>query len=203
MTIVGDVLLLLFCYLLGAIPTGLIVGKKLFNKDIREHGSKNIGATNAFRVLGWKAGLSVFAIDVGKAFGAVFFAEKISPNHGIGFIVLCGIAVLLGNFFNVFLGWKGGKGVATSLGVFLALAPKAVIIAFLLFLVLLAITRYVSIGSIAAALSMPVLTFYFYGTGWLLVMMIAIAALIIFKHRANIVRLVNGRENKIGKKKAA
>ena len=200
MNLLVDVLLLIMSYIIGAFPTGLIVGKNIYGIDLREHGSKNIGATNALRVLGWKAGLGVFLIDVGKAAGAILVVDLFTPER-ITFLVLCGIAVLLGNFFNVFLGFKGGKGVAASLGVFLALAPKAVLIALAVFIVVLAVSRYVSLGSLTAAIAMPFLVYGFHGEGALLYMMIFVAALVIYKHRTNIVRLMQGTETKMGKKK--
>ena len=117
--------------------------------------------------------------------------------------VLAGVAVLFGNLFNVFLGGKGGKGVATSLGVFLVLAPWSVLIALVIFGVVLAATRYVSLGSLCAAVAMPILIYLFQGAGALLVMMIAVSLLVIYKHRTNISRLMQGTEGKIGKKKEA
>lgn len=198
-----DVLLLLVCYFVGAIPTGLLVGKWFRGVDIREHGSKNIGATNVWRVFGWKLGLLTFAVDVGRAWALVAFVPGFG-GEGLPYLqLLGGLAVLLGNFFNVFLGGKGGKGVATSLGVFLALTPIPMGIGFAVFLGLLGLTRYVSLSSIIVAALMPLLVWYFHNVGPLLVLMTVISALVIFKHRANIQRLIAGTENRIGRKKPA
>ncbi|MCC6547064.1 glycerol-3-phosphate 1-O-acyltransferase PlsY [Candidatus Sumerlaeota bacterium] len=198
-----DVLLLFACYLVGAIPTGLLVSRLLGGINIREHGSRNIGATNVWRVLGWKLGLLTFAIDVLKAAAILLAVEQLPQGPIQHLLVFGGVAVLLGNFFNVFLNFKGGKGVATSLGVFLALAPKAILLAFLIFLVVFAISRYVSLGSLCAAVALPLLTYYFHrGDQALLVMVIIVAVLVIVKHRTNIVRLLNGTENKFVKKSA-
>lgn len=203
MSLLLDALVVLLCYVAGAIPTGLLVARQWGKIDIREHGSRNIGATNVWRVLGWKPGLLTFLIDVAKAFAAVKFAPLLAQEAGLYLSIACGVAVLLGNFFNVFLGFKGGKGVATSLGVFLALAPAAIGICFVIFAVVFGITRYVSLGSICAAVALPILSWYFQREVPLLVMMIAISALVIFKHRANIVRLLNGTESRFGAKKTA
>ncbi len=202
MSILIAIAVLVFCYLMGAIPTGLIVGRRCKGIDIREHGSKNIGATNVWRVMGWKYGLTTFLIDVGKALAAVLFVPVLATGSGETLQVLGGVAVLLGNFFNVFLGFKGGKGVAASLGVFLGLAPIPVAIAFAIFLVVVFLSRHISLGSILAAASLPFLVLFFSGTGPLFVAILLVAILVIYKHRANVVRLVNGTEPKfsLGKK---
>lgn len=186
---------LLLAYIIGAIPTGLIVARQLAGIDIRQHGSKNIGATNVWRVLGWKLGLTTFLIDVAKAFLGVMQAVWLGGG-GVWLPVLAAFAVLLGNFFNVFLGFKGGKGVAASLGVFLALAPLPVLIAFLLFVVVVGVSGYISLGSVLAALALPVLVYTLQGTGPVLWLIVVVAVLVIAKHRANIVRLLNGTESK-------
>jgi len=195
----------LLCYLVGAIPTGLVVGHLAGRIDVREHGSKNIGATNVWRVLGWKAGLTTFLIDVGKACAILTFIDRAMPDAAIGpipFVILCAFAVYFGNFANIFLGGKGGKGIATGLGVSLALAPIAVCIAFGIFLVVFGLTRYVSLGSIMAAAALPFLTWYFDQDNLAMVLVNGCAStLAIVKHRANIVRLFKGTENRIGQKK--
>ena len=196
-------LILIACYLLGAFPTGLIVGKLAGGVDLRDHGSRNIGATNAWRVLGWKIGLTVFLIDVAKAFAAVAGGAALIGDGLSHADIWCGVATLLGNFFNIFLGGKGGKGVATSLGVFLALAPVPILICLAVFGIILKVSGYVSLGSICAAALLPILVAGFVGIGPLFWMILAMSTLVIVKHRANIVRLLNGTENKMGKKKAA
>lgn len=196
-----DGLVLVGAYLLGAFPTGLLVGKLARGIDLREHGSKNIGATNAWRVLGWKLGLTTFIIDVAKAYAAVAVGAALIGAGLPHAAIWCGVAALLGNFFNVFLGGKGGKGVATSLGVFLALTPVPILICLAVFGIILKVTGYVSLGSITAAVLLPILVAVFGGIGPLFWMILAISTLVIVKHRANIVRLMNGTENKMGKKK--
>jgi acyl phosphate:glycerol-3-phosphate acyltransferase len=203
MNFLTDLGVLFLCYLMGAIPTGLLVARAAKGIDIRQHGSKNIGATNVWRVLGWKFGLTTFLIDVGKAFAAVLFVAGLLGTEALPYLpILGGVAVLLGNFFNIFLGFKGGKGVAASLGVFLALAAIPVLLAFTLFLVVVAVTRYISLGSILAAIALPILVAVFQGIDPLFYMMLVICGLVIFKHRANIGRLVKGTENKMGRKKS-
>lgn len=194
---------LLLAYVVGAIPTGLVIGKAFAGVDIREHGSKNIGFTNAFRVLGPKLGIPVLIIDVGKAWLAVrLVPELFAEAPTTPYVVLTAAAVLLGNMINVFLGGKGGKGVATSLGVFLALLPIPTLIAFGVFAVLLAATRYVSLGSVCAAVALPAATFWRDGAGLLFAFAAVAGAAVIVKHRANVRRLLDGTENKFGRKAA-
>ncbi len=196
-----DVLLLIIAYFAGAFPTGLLVGKYLAGKDVREHGSKNIGATNVWRVLGWKYGLGTFLVDVGKAAGAVLLAAKFGHGAIPHLPVMAAIAVLAGNLFNVFLGFKGGKGVASGLGIFLALTPISACLALVCFIIGVAVSGYISVGSLAAAVSLPVLVFYFHGFGPVFYMTCVISVFVIWKHRANIQRLLDGTESKFIKKK--
>lgn len=200
MALLTDLLLLGLAYLLGAIPTGLILGLRLRGVDLRTVGSGNIGATNAWRVLGKGIGTATFLIDVAKGAAGPLLAMLLGAGALPVLPILAGLMVLVGNAFNIFLGGKGGKGVATSLGVLLALAPPAVLIAVVLFVAVLKVSGYVSLGSLTAALAMPILVFFFYGAGPLLLFMLAVSALVIVKHRANIVRLMNGTESKVGKK---
>jgi glycerol-3-phosphate acyltransferase PlsY len=199
-----DLLTLVICYLVGAIPTGLIVGRMFGGIDVREHGSKNIGMTNVWRVLGWKLGMLTLVVDAGKAFLAVGFTWKLLGAGGtIGAIeVVSALAALMGNFVNVFLGGKGGKGIATSLGVYLAVAPVPILLALAGFLILLGLTRYVSVGSITAALVLGTSTFVLYGPGLLSLITAIISIIAIYKHKANIQRLMNGTESKVGRRKA-
>lgn len=190
-------------YLAGAVPTGFLIGKWFAGVDLRNEGSKNIGFTNAVRVLGWKLGAPVLIIDVGKAAAATALIPRhVGAQNPAHYMILAGLAVLLGNLFNVFLGFKGGKGAATALGVFLALAPKEILCAFGAFLLVVAITRFVSLGSIVAAATMTVLVGVLRGPRDPLFWMTALAAGgIIFKHRANIRRLIDGTESRIGRAK--
>ena len=186
--------LIIAAYLIGSIPTGLILGKLIWKKDLRNYGSRNIGATNAWRVLGSKAGLIVFVLDfikgqLGVLLGACILATPCAMVTG-------GLLAMLGHMFPIFLGFKGGKGVATSLGVIAALMPKITAIVFIVWLVLFVLTRYVSVASITAAALAPILTALFREpTAYFLFALVA-AVFIIFRHKDNIKRLKAGRENK-------
>ncbi|MDX1972564.1 MAG: glycerol-3-phosphate 1-O-acyltransferase PlsY [Candidatus Sumerlaeia bacterium] len=190
-------------YVVGGIPTGLIIGKVFAGIDLREHGSKNIGFTNALRVLGPKLGIPVLLIDVVKAVLPIVLLPWLMPlelNPEVHSVSL-GLAVLLGNLFSLFMGFKGGKGVATSLGVFLALAPLSVLIALGAFILAFALTRYVSMGSLVSAVVLPTSIGILHGPGYTLAMGVAAAVFVVFKHRANVERLMKGTEHKWGAKK--
>lgn len=184
-----------FSYLLGSVPTGLWLGLKLRNIDIREHGSRNIGATNTLRVLGKKLGIITLAMDVLKGWLPV--AAALWLNAWDYLPILCGLAAILGHTFSVFLWFRGGKGVATSTGVFLGLAPMPTLIAALVFAVVVTATRMVSAGSIAAAAALSVAVFFFPASVPVRVVTVVVAALVILKHRANIQRIVKGEESRI------
>ncbi len=189
-------------YLIGSIPTAVWVGKFFFNIDIREHGSKNAGATNTIRVLGVKAGLPVFFIDVLKGFFAVNLATFIDISQSSEVIILIqlalGFAALLGHIFPIFAQFRGGKGVATLAGVVLALHPFATATAFGIFVLVVILTRYVSLGSMIAGLSFPfIIEFLFNNSSHtLLIFSIIVALLLIVTHIKNIKRLVKGEESK-------
>ena len=184
-----------FSYLLGSVPTGLWLGLKLRSIDIREHGSRNIGATNTLRVLGKRLGIITLAADVLKGWLPVIIAIRLNAWDYLP--ILCGLAAILGHTFSVFLWFRGGKGVATSTGVFLGLAPLHTLIAALVFGVVVAATRMVSAGSISAAAVLSVAVFFFPATMPVRVVTVVVAALVILKHRANIQRIVKGKESRI------
>ena len=203
-------LLIVLAYLIGAIPTAIIVGKVVRGIDIRQHGSGNAGGTNVFRVLGWQPGVLVMLFDVFKGFVAAEWIPLLAgTNLSIPFAalqLLCGIAAIVGHIWTVFAGFRGGKGVGTAAGMLLALHPLAVLICFAIFLVVLFATRIVSISSISGAVAFPLLLTLFRYLGKpvadsLYYFSFFAAALIIFTHRSNIRRLLNGTENKFGKKK--
>lgn len=201
MTLLAAALVLAAAYLIGAIPSGLLLGKWLGGIDLREHGSRNIGFTNAMRVLGWRVALPVLVLDVGKAWAATVwlpqvFAEEPVPHFGVG----VALAVLAGNMINAFLGFKGGKGVATGLGVFLGLAPLATMVALLTFLVVLGVTRYVSLGSMLATVALALVVLLGEGFGALFAVAAIAALAVIVKHRTNIRRLLSGTESRVGRK---
>jgi glycerol-3-phosphate acyltransferase PlsY len=191
---------LALAYVVGGIPTGLMIGKVFAGIDLREHGSKNIGFTNALRVLGPKLGIPVLLIDVVKAVLPIVLLPWLMPlqiNAEVHSVSIA-LAMLLGNLFSVFMGFKGGKGVATSLGVFLALAPLSVLIALGSFILAFAVTRYVSMGSLVAAVVLPTSLGILHGPSYTLAMGVAAAIFVIFKHRANVERLLKGTEHKWG-----
>ncbi len=190
-------------YLLGSLPNGLYVAN-LKGIDIRNEGSKNTGATNVFRVMGAKFGILVLILDALKGFIPLFIAEKFGVTGNS--LVLIGIIAVIGHTFSPFLNFKGGKGVATSLGIFLYLAPIPMLITLLMFFVVVGITKYVSLGSVLASVMLPLLILIMPVNEKLgnKVIVFIISALlgsyIIYKHRANIQRLKNGTENKFYKK---
>lgn len=199
MTIALAVFVLVAAYFAGALPTGLLLGRWTAGVDLREHGSKNIGFTNAIRVLGWKRGWPVLPIDVGKAFVATTVLPLIPGEAPFPhFSIAVGIAVMTGNMVNVFLRFRGGKGVATGAGVFLALCPLPLLVALAGFGVVLGTTRYMSLASMTAVLLLAVAAFLQTGASAIFVVTALTAVTILVKHRANIGRLVSGTENKVG-----
>jgi glycerol-3-phosphate acyltransferase PlsY len=201
-----DMIFFLAAYLIGSLPTSFIMGKVTRGLDIRQHGSGNVGATNALRVLGTKVGLFTLLVDIGKGFLTIFLARKFLPDSSNLFFIGIGLATILGHIFTIFLKFKGGKGVATSAGVFLALTPLAVAIALAVFVIVVAVTRYVSLGSILAAsvLFLTELIINFtnsFSQLEFLIFVFIVALFIIIKHRSNIARLLAGNENKLSFKK--
>lgn len=181
-------------YLIGSIPTGLIFGKLIWKKDLRQYGSRNIGATNAWRVIGRNAGLLIFFLDFIKGqIGALLGACIVGTP---GAMVLGGFLAIVGHIFPIFLGFRGGKGVATGLGVLAMLMPKITAIVFVVWLILVVITRYVSVGSVAAAVLTPVLAACFDEPNEFFAFALVAAIVIVWRHKENIRRLKAGRENK-------
>ncbi len=194
-------------YLLGSIPFGVLVAKAK-GVDIRASGSGNIGATNAMRVLGKPAGILVLILDALKGYAAVAWLPVVlsrclgEPPTVPGVLpVLAGIGAVLGHNYTCWLKFKGGKGVATSAGVYLALAPWAVLIAMVVFLLAVASTRYVSVGSIAAAVALPAAVWVMTPHNLFLgIVTTALGAMAIYKHKSNIQRLRAGTESRLGQK---
>ena len=180
-------------YLLGSIPTGLLLGK-LYGIDVRTEGSGNIGATNLYRTVGRKVGIWTLLGDCLKGFLPVMLAWQLGLGEPLQAWI--GLAAFCGHVFSIFLLFKGGKGVATALGVYLALAPLAVAGALLVFIVLVAVWRYISLGSIVAAAIMPLVIFFRPHSNELLIATILISLIVIIKHHANISRLLAGSESK-------
>ena len=190
-----NILAILLSYLIGSIPTGLWLGLKFRGVDIRQHGSKNIGATNTMRVLGKKIGAIALAGDAAKGLIAVLLFGRLDEWQYLP--LLCGIAAIIGHTSSVFLRFRGGKGVATGGAVFAALAPIPTAIAVAAFAAVIALTRMVSAGSIVAAIVLAAAVIGL-GAPWPLQTAAALVALfVIYKHRANIARILRGQENKI------
>ena len=182
-------------YLIGSIPNGLILGKAIWGVDLRQHGSKNIGATNAWRTIGKAGGISIFALDFLKGAVSAYLGLHLGGSELAG--VLCGILAIAGHSWSVFLAFKGGKGVATGLGVIAALMPEVTLIVFAVWFAIVYFTGYVSLGSIVGAALVPILTLFFgLHTEFLILGLIA-AVFIIYRHKSNIERLLKGTESKI------
>ena len=194
---------LLASYLVGAIPASYLAARLFRGIDLREHGSRNLGATNLYRVLGWRFAIPVGLFDIAKgAVPVLLFAPRISPSPLVG--LACGMVAVLGHVFSVFVRFRGGKGVATAAGVMLALTPAALGVAALVWVTLVFLTGYVSVGSIAAAAVFPfaVLLLEPPERPEILALDALVALAIIWLHRANIRRLLNGTENRFGRRAA-
>ncbi len=199
-----NVVAVLTGYLLGSIPTAVWVGKLFYKIDVRDHGSGNAGATNTFRVLGKKAGIPVLLFDILKGWAPVVFFALYSPYQPkedalIHLQLTVGIAAVIGHIFPIWAGFRGGKGIATLLGIILAFHLKAALICILIFLILLIITRMVSVGSMSAAISFPFLIVLLFGNQnmALTIFSIAVAVAVLVTHKKNIQRLLKNEENKI------
>lgn len=182
-------------YILGSVPNGLWLGKVLWDTDLREHGSHNIGATNAWRTLGKIPGIIVFLLDFLKGFLSVYLAS-VWVGEPVA-MVLAAIFAIIGHSASLFLGFRGGKGVATGLGVISMLMPQVTIIVFLTWLVIVKLTGFVSLGSIIGAALVPLLAWQLDCPTAYIIFGILAAVLIIVRHKANIGRLMNGTEGKI------
>jgi len=189
-------LTLILSYLIGSISFALIIGKVFYKTDIRQYGSGNLGATNTFRVLGKKAGTTVAIADLLKGTAACLLPQILNSTINP---ILCGVLAILGHVFPIFSGFRGGKAVATSTGVFLFLAPLGTLIGFIVFLISLIISKYVSLSSILAAISILVYSLIFEDT-LIKALSFFISIFVIVLHRENIKRILRGTENKVGKR---
>ena len=207
---VGLVIVILVGYFAGAIPFSYIAGKVCAGIDLREQGSGNLGASNTFRYLGPWIAILVLAGDVAKGFVPAYFAPDFAatselPGHWL--MLAAGFFAVIGHMFSVFVGFRGGKGIATTAGAFLALAPLALLWAFAVWALVLLPTRIVSVASISAAGALPVVVFVLDLLGYasyhwsLLALSVAIAVAVIVKHRSNIQRLMAGQEPALGRHK--
>lgn len=204
-------LTLLAGYLLGSLPSGYLAGRWLAGLDIRQHGSGSTGATNVLRVLGKGPALVVFLVDVGKGAVAVLLARALLQPLGFDagsdwWVVATGLAALAGHIWPVWLGWKGGKAVATGLGMLLGLTWPVGLACFGIFLTVLTFSRIVSLSSVMAALSLPLLMLGWFGQGGIRPAYLALAllttAVVVWRHRSNLQRLLAGTEPRLGEKKA-
>lgn len=212
---VSFIAIILLSYLLGSIPTSVWVGKVFKKVDIRDHGSGNAGATNTFRVLGWKAGSAVALIDITKGFVAAYYISQLGYNIGdvpasigpwetdIFMRLIAGISAVIGHMYPLYAGFSGGKGVITAAGMLFGIEPISISITLVIFLIILFTSRYVSLASIGASFVYPncllIMRYVFEMPidGSLIVLTAATALFIIVKHHANIKRLFNGNENRI------
>ncbi len=190
-----EIVLLAASYLIGAIPFGLVVGK-IAGVDVRRHGSKNIGATNVNRILGKKYGAITLILDVCKGFLPIAGAAAIlsGSTHAVIYACACGVLAVFGHMFPVYLGFKGGKGVATGLGVFLYLSPLAIGISLVVFVGVVAFSGFVSVGSLLASGLFPLWLYISGADKELIITAVIIAVLIWIKHHENIRRLLQGKE---------
>ncbi len=200
---ITNLVFLVVAYFLGSLPNGLYVAK-FKGVNIMEEGSKNTGATNVFRVLGAKYGIFVLLLDALKGYIPLFVASKLGVN-GNG-LVLVGLMAVIGHTFSPFLKFKGGKGVATSLGIFIFLAPLPMFLTLIMFFIVVGISKYVSLGSVLASVMLPLLILFLpvnkslNSSTFLFIISALLGIYIIYKHKTNIVRLKNGTENKFYKK---
>jgi glycerol-3-phosphate acyltransferase PlsY len=204
MNILNAVIAVLLAYLLGSIPSAVWIGKQFHNIDVREHGSGNAGTTNTIRVLGWSTGIPVLLIDIAKGWLATMLPVFLHlADHGSGLLtnlqIGVGIIAIIGHIFPLFAGFRGGKGVATVFGVFLALQPLVTICCIGVFLAVLFLTGIVSVSSIIAGIAFPVFLFLFFGTPSLIFKLfsIVVAIALLITHRKNIGRLIRGEEVKL------
>lgn len=212
--------IIILSYLVGSIPTSIIISKLSHGIDIREHGSGNAGGTNVMRVLGWKKGLLVILLDALKGAVAVVFVarlhygglpfQNVSPFDDFTLVqIIAGIAAVIGHIWTIFAGFRGGKGIATALGMLIMIITIDMLVAVGIFIIVVTISRYVSLGSILAALSIPftlifrenILNDHIQSYGTILPFVVAVSLLVVFTHRKNVMRLINGTESKISFKK--
>lgn len=196
----------IFSFLLGSIPFGLVLSKYIAGKDIREMGSGNIGATNVLRSAGKTLGILTLVLDILKGYVVILIVQHLGDIININYplnasIFIAGLSVFLGHIFSIFLKFKGGKGVAVSLGVFLAISPYSALLGIAVFIIVVMLSKYVSMGSILGAISVIFWTVYFKASFSICILSIVIGLLIIYKHKTNIQRLLNGTENKLFSKK--
>ena len=186
-------------YLIGAIPSSVWIGKKFYNIDIREHGSGNAGATNSFRILGKKVGSIVLFIDIFKAWFSTEILSSIANNQSTEYMLGLGMIAVLGHIFPIYIGFRGGKGIASLLGVIIAIQPIASLCSVGVFILSLLISRYVSLSSILAACSFPIIIVFSIENpnNALVTFSVMVSVLVLFTHKKNIERLFKKEEIKV------
>lgn len=208
--------ILLLSYLVGSIPTSIVISKMVRGIDIREHGSGNAGGTNVFRVLGWKFGVLTILLDALKGVLAVVLIARLhygtipftnlTPFDDFTLIqIFAGLAAVIGHIWTIFAGFKGGKGIATAMGFLVSIITIDLLLAIAVFVIVVSVSRYISLGSLVAAFSIPLIMFVrenifnvdIQGYGVILPFVICLALLVLYTHRGNVTRLINGKENKI------
>jgi len=200
---------IILAYLIGSLPTSVWIGRIFYNVDVRTQGSNNAGATNTIRVLGYKAGIPVLILDVFKGWLAVFIANFFYTETGrfpdlIDFKIILAVAAVVGHVFPIYVGFKGGKGIATLLGIGIALYPYSALIAVGIFILMLIISGYVSLSSMTAAVCFPLVYIFLlsnYEFVSLIILSVAVAFFVPITHRKNIGRLIKGEESKFSIKR--
>ena len=190
--------LVVFCYALGSLPTAYLLVRLVGRGDVRRIGSGNVGATNALRAAGWKLALVVLVVDVGKGVLAVWLMRRVSENPG--WIALGGLAAIVGHCFPVWLGFEGGKGVATLAGVFGLIAPQTLLAVAAVWLAVFAASRVVALASLVAAASLPVAMYFVAHPQVSVMMCVVVAAMVVmWRHRGNLTRIMRGEEPRFGR----
>ena len=208
--------IIVLSYLVGSIPNSIIISKVVKGIDIREHGSGNAGGTNVMRVMGWKYGVIAILLDAFKGVVAVVFIarlhyggmpfENVTPFDDFTLVqIIAGISAVIGHIWTVFAGFKGGKGIATALGMLIIIVTIDMLVAVAVFAIVVSVSRYISLGSILGAIAVPLTLVIrenlfhvnIEGYGTLLPFLIFVSLLVIYTHRKNVVRLINGNENKV------
>ncbi|MFW6001204.1 MAG: glycerol-3-phosphate 1-O-acyltransferase PlsY [Halanaerobium sp.] len=184
-------------YLIGSIPSGFLLTKFVMKTDVRKYGSGNIGATNVARVMGLKSGILVAVFDILKGFFGVLIGQLIIGNAASVYILLVAVAAIAGHDWSIFMGFSGGKGVATTFGVILKLYPLAFLVYALIWLLLVLTTRYVSLGSIIGSMSLPFVIYFSGFSAPHIYFGVLLSLFVMYTHRANIKRLLNGEENRM------
>jgi glycerol-3-phosphate acyltransferase PlsY len=202
MNIIYIIVAIALGYFVGSIPWALVIGKVFYKTDVREHGSGNLGGTNVGRVLGAKAGLTVMILDIFKAFFAVMIASIVTQENTTA-IILCGVAACIGHSYPIFANFKGGKSVSTTGGFVMALAIFVTndvlffIVPFLIFMLLLGLSKMVSLSSMVSIASSAAYAIVFYPDTNIGLIMVFVTAFVVYRHRANVKRIIKGKESKV------